>query len=74
MNFPQYRKIAGFDRYYKILDDRTFIEVALINGKPSSQEVKAEQYPEILRIRDMLAQQWSFREMSAEEIALYFPG
>jgi hypothetical protein len=72
MNFPQYRKLEGFQRFYKILDERTFIEVALLNGKASSQEVKAEQYPEMLRIKDMLEQQWSFREMSEEEIDLYF--
>ncbi len=72
MDFPQYRKIAGFDRFYKITGERVFIEKYKLNGVWVENEVQAVQYPEILRIQDMLQQQWSFREMTTEEIELIF--
>jgi hypothetical protein len=72
MNFPQYRKLEGFQRFYKILDERTFVELAFVNGKPVQSCVEAKQYPEMLRIQDMLNCEWSFREMKEEETAHYF--
>jgi len=67
MKFPQYRKIEGFQRFYRITDDMHFTEVYSLNGKLVTHNVTAEQYPEMLRIKDMLACEFSFREMSAEE-------
>lgn len=72
MDFPQYRKLDGFGRYYKILDERTFIEIAFVGGKPAEQRIEAKQYPEMVRIQDMLACEWSFSKMEAEEITAYF--
>ncbi|MES2555605.1 MAG: hypothetical protein V4604_05605 [Bacteroidota bacterium] len=72
MTFPQYRKLDGFKRYYEILDERTFVEVAVINDTITRQTVEAKQYPEMLRIKDMLAQEWNFTLMEAGEIELYF--
>ena len=72
MEFPQYRKIAGFDRFYKITGERSFIEKYQLNGVWVTHEVQAVQYPEIIRIQDMIQQQWSFRKMSDEEIKMIF--
>lgn len=72
MHYPQYRKLNGFDRYYKITNDACFIEVALISGKATSQTIVAEQFPEMLRIQDMLNYNWSYVEMTDEEIETYF--
>ncbi len=72
MEFPQYRKLDGFKRYYQILDERTFVEVVVMNDTVSRQTVEAKQYPEMIRIKDMLAQEWNFRIMEPEEIELYF--
>ncbi|HLP53770.1 MAG TPA: hypothetical protein VK151_02030 [Fluviicola sp.] len=72
MEFPQYRKLDGFKRYYQILDERTFVEVAVMNDTVSRQTVEAKQYPEMIRIKDMLAQEWNFRLMEPEEIEQYF--
>lgn len=71
-NYPQYRKLEGFQRYYRISDARTFTEAVVMNGKVSYQTVEATQYPEMLRIKDMLQQEWNYREMDASEIAQYF--
>lgn len=71
--FPIYRKLSGFDRFYKITDDRHFIEAYRVLGTMKYQHIEANQYPEILRIQDMIACQFNFEEMSIEEIRKNFP-
>jgi hypothetical protein len=39
------------------LDDRNFIEIQIIGSKKKKFEIKAEQYPEILKIQDILNDQ-----------------
>lgn len=70
--FPTYRKIDGFQRYYKIESESEFIEVQLLNGKHSVQKIQAIQYPEKLRILDMLALIPPFVEMEEQEIESFF--
>ncbi|MCO5260472.1 MAG: hypothetical protein M9916_10045 [Crocinitomicaceae bacterium] len=53
-DFPQYRMMNGRKVYYKILSDKEFIELSWIGDKPFVHHVKAQQYPEMLRIMDML--------------------
>lgn len=72
MTFPQYRKLEGFARFYKILDERSFEEVSIVHETVHKTLIEAKQYPEIIRIMDMLEQNWNFRTMTPEEIALYF--
>lgn len=71
--FPQYRKLEGFGRFYKILHERAFEEVSLVNETVQRSLIEAKQYPEMLRIQDMLQENWNFRPMSLEEIHSYFP-
>ncbi len=52
--FPQYRILANGKSIYKILDERNFIEIQIIGSKKIKFEIKAEQYPEILKIQDIL--------------------
>lgn len=72
MDFPQYRKIAGFDRFYKITGERAFIEKYQLNGNWVTNEVQAIQYPEMIRIQDMLQQEWNFKKMSDDEVQTIF--
>lgn len=72
VNYPVFRKLEGFGRYYKIESPDLFIEVSILHGKPNYQSIKAIQYPEKLRIQDMISCEFNFREMSAEEIEQYF--
>ena len=67
MEFPQYRELKGFNRFYKIVDDRNFIEVYFIGTKVMSHEIEAKQYLEILRIQDMLKCESPFVEITEEE-------
>lgn len=50
----QYRKLANLKNYYKIIDSRNFEEIQLIGDKIKHFKFHATQYPEILRIMDML--------------------
>ena len=52
--FPQYRKLANGRTFYKIVDDRNFEEIQLIGTKKMFYRITATQYPEILKIQDML--------------------
>ncbi|MBC9813300.1 hypothetical protein H9Y05_12550 [Crocinitomicaceae bacterium CZZ-1] len=54
-DFPQYRVLSGRKVYYKIVSDGQFIELSWIGEKPVKYIVTAVQYPERLRIMDMLA-------------------
>lgn len=54
-DFPQYRMITGKKVYYKIVSDREFIELTWIGDKQFKYTITAIQYPEILRIMQMLS-------------------
>lgn len=54
LDFPQYRKLANDKSHYEIRGDRHFIEKQIIGKQVFTIEIEAKQYPEILRIQDML--------------------
>jgi len=54
MNFPQFRKYKNIKTYFKIISEKEFEEVSAIGSNYSLHKVIAEQYPEMLRIQDML--------------------
>lgn len=53
-SFPQYRKLVNGRAYYKIVDDRHFEEIQLIGSRKQIFAFRATQYPEILKIQDLL--------------------
>ncbi|MDA7803345.1 hypothetical protein N8987_02050 [Crocinitomix sp.] len=54
LTFPQFRKYNGIDVWFKILNDKQFVEVKRLGERYILHEVVAEQYPEMLLIQDML--------------------
>ncbi len=52
--FPQYRKLTNAKSFYKILNERSFIELQEMGSSWWLFKIEAKQYPEILRIMDML--------------------
>jgi hypothetical protein len=64
-DFPQYRKLSNGKTFYKIIDGKTFEEVQLMGTKRMVYTTIANQYPEMLRIKDMLELQEPY-EMSNE--------
>ncbi|OFZ08805.1 MAG: hypothetical protein A3D92_17000 [Bacteroidetes bacterium RIFCSPHIGHO2_02_FULL_44_7] len=53
-DFPQYRKLSNEKAYYRITGARHWDEIQIIGTKALRHSVQAQQYPEILRIQDML--------------------
>jgi hypothetical protein len=53
-NFPTYRKFVGINVWFKIENERKFVEIKQIGSKFIRHTVIAEQYPEIILIADML--------------------
>ena len=54
MDFPQYRKLSNDKAYYKISSLDLFIELQQVGSTYFKYEFKAAQYPEKLKILDML--------------------
>lgn len=72
MLYPVYRKLNGFNRFYKIVSDKQFIEAISKGADFTFQEIIATQYPEMLRIQDMINCEFNFIEMNQEEIKSVF--
>ena len=66
-DFPQYRKLSNNRCFYEILDERHFKEIQLIGSRVVLHDIRAEQYPEILRIMDMLAAHEPYLMSNSEE-------
>ena len=52
--FPTYRKYKNSKTFYKIINENSFEEISFIGEKAFLYQIKADQYPEFLRIQDML--------------------
>ena len=66
-DFPQYRKLSNEKVFYKIIDDRHFDEIQRLGSKILQYSFHAVQYPEILRIQDMLNFSEGYIESNEEE-------
>ncbi len=66
-DFPQYRKLSNGKTFYKITDDRHFEELQLMGTRVLRYMTTAEQYPEILRINDMLETVEPYETATKEE-------
>ena len=54
MDFPQYRKYKNIETYFKIISKKKFEELSLFGSQFVKHSIEAKQYPEMLRIMDML--------------------
>lgn len=70
-DFPQYRMISGRKVYYKITSDLHFVELSWIGEKKLVFEVNALQYPEKLKIMDMLSCLPPYEVLPNELIAFF---
>jgi hypothetical protein len=52
--FPQYRKLVNEKAFYKIIDSRNFQEIQVIGSRKIKYVFSVTQYPDILKINDML--------------------
>jgi hypothetical protein len=52
--FPIYRKYTNSNTFFKIISENRFEEITFIGSKGFIFEIEAKQYPEYLRIQDMI--------------------
>ncbi|MBN9294443.1 MAG: hypothetical protein J0G96_10735 [Flavobacteriia bacterium] len=65
--FPQFRKLSNEKHFYKILSEREFEEIRIIGITKKYHVFEVQQYPELLRIKDMLEQIDLFPVISEQE-------
>lgn len=66
--FPQYRKLNNGKAYYKIVSENEFEELQIVGSKVIFHKFKVEQYPDLLRIKDMIdLHEGLFEEVAEEE-------
>lgn len=54
-DFPQYRALSNGKAFYRIRSERDFDEIQIMGSRAIWFSMNAKQYPEMLRIQDMLA-------------------
>ena len=66
--FPQYRKLNNGKALYKISSESEFEELQIMGTKVFYHKFKVDQYPDLLRIKDMLElHEGLFEEVAEEE-------
>jgi hypothetical protein len=70
-DFPQFRKLSNGKTFYRITDEMTFEEIQLMGAKCLKYRIIATQYPEKLKIMDMLAVQEPYELSTKEEFENY---
>lgn len=71
VNFPQYRMLSNGKVFYKIISMEEFVEIQFLGEKKMIFRMKAEQYPEKLRIMDMLSFTDPYIELEDFNIQLF---
>ncbi len=66
-SFPVYRKLSNSKVFYKIISSVEFEEIQLMGSKLNFSTHKAIQYPEKLKIMDLIDLEQSFLESSENE-------
>lgn len=54
-DFPQYRKLSNDKVFYRIVNEREFHEIQIIGNSAQLHKIIAKQYPEILKIQDLIS-------------------
>ena len=67
MEFPQFRKLKNGRSYYQITAPNAFIEMQLVGSKWFKYEFEVSQFPDLLRIQEMLLNQSLFLPCTPEE-------
>lgn len=70
-DFPQYRMLSNGKVFYQILSADSFVEVSFLGDRRMEFRVEARQYPEKLRIMEMLACDEPY-QLLPEELKVHF--
>ncbi len=63
IHFPVYRKYKNNKSYFKIIHFKLFEEVQIIGTKKIVKQIEANQFPEIVFIRDLI---FDYHQMADE--------
>ncbi len=63
--YPIYRKLSNQKSFYRIISETSFEEIQCIGSTHMKTSYKAEKYPEILRVKEMISCKYPF-ERSTE--------
>jgi len=67
MEFPQFRKLENGRSLYKITAPNQFIELQQIGFKWILYTFELQQFPDLLRLQDMLSCQVPFKVLEAQQ-------
>ena len=67
MEFPQFRKLKNGKSYYCIYSENRFIELQQVGSKWFKYEFNVTQFPDKLRLQELLQRQDPFLEISATD-------
>ena len=67
IDFPQYRKLKNGHSFYRIEDENNFTEIQLVGKRKLIFEIHATQYPEKLKIRDMIKCEFPYFKIEQNE-------
>lgn len=70
-HFPQYRKLFNDKSFFKIIDERNFLEIQVVGKKYVLYTFKADQYFEILKVQEILDQNNPLYHSLSEEEFIY---
>lgn len=71
--FPVYRKYINNSSFFKIENEKHFIELQLVGQQYFIHQIEAKQYPEMLRIQDMVKNEAGlWLEIEESEFQLHF--
>ncbi|MBP6313019.1 MAG: hypothetical protein WAR83_10950 [Flavobacteriales bacterium] len=70
--YPVYRKMHSGTRFYRIESASSFSEIQLIGSKRVVHTIAAKAYPEMVRIQDMLHDNFIYAPISEEEWSAEF--
>lgn len=65
--FPQYRKLINNRSFYCIEDENHFLEIQIIGNKGFVLKIQAKQFPEKLKIKDMLNCEEPYKKIEPSE-------
>ena len=72
MEFPQFRKLENGRSLYKITSPNQFTELQQIGSKWFSYAFEVQQFPDLLRVQDMLEANQSFLAIHESEYQTIF--
>lgn len=67
MEYPIFRKLSNNKAFYRINSERSFDEIQRIGSKTVRYSFQVDQYPDLLKIQDMINCSFAYEEATEEQ-------